>query len=115
MTRLLLIGLLLFHAAWAQTKPVTIFVCGELELFGDQPDVVLNPLLIVEVLSRSTEGCDRGKKFERYRAMPSFREYLLVHQDRRHGEHYSKQDDGSWLLRVRLGLYYSALDLPPLT
>ena len=61
------------------------------------------PLLIVEVLSPSTEGYDRGKKFELYRTIASFREYLLVHQDRRHVEHYSKQDDGSWLLREHSG------------
>ena len=78
-------------------------ICGELELFSDQKDVVLNPLLIVEVLSPSTEGYDRGKKFELYRTVPSFREYLIVHQDQRHVEHYSKQDDGSWILREQTG------------
>src|SRR5258708_8259829 len=78
-------------------------ICGELQLYGDQEDVVLNPLLIVEVLSPSTEGYDRGKKFELYRTIESFREYLLVHQDRRHVEHYSKQEDGSWLLREHSG------------
>jgi len=104
-------------------------VCGDLQFSGDQQDGVINPLLIVEVLSPSTEGYDRGKKFELYRTIQSFREYLIVHQDRRHVEHYSKQEDGSWLLRehsgmegsvvlARLGgrvsladLYASALDL----
>ncbi len=62
-------------------------------------DCILNPLLIVEVLSPSTENYDRGKKFELYRTMESFRGYLIVHQDRRHVEHYSRQEDGSWLLR----------------
>src|ERR1700728_4081380 len=75
-------------------------VCGELEFSGDQRDGVLNPLLIVEVLSPSTEGYDRGKKFELYRTIESFREYLIVHQYRRHGERYSRQEDGSWLLRA---------------
>ena len=65
---------------------------------------MLNPLLIVEVLSPSTEGYDRGKKFESYRTIESFREYLLIHQDRRHVEHYSKQDDGSWVLREHSGV-----------
>ena len=120
-------------SAGLYTYPDCSVVCGELELLGDQQDVVLNPLLIVEVLSPSTEGYDRGKKFELYRAMPSFREYLLVHQDRRHVEHYSKQDEGSWLLREHAGadstvtiarlpvrislgeLYASALGLPPFT
>jgi Uma2 family endonuclease len=79
-------------------------ICGDLETFSDQKDVVLNPLLIVEVLSPSTEGYDRGKKFELYRTIASFREYLIVHQDRRHVEHFSRQDDGSWLLREHAGV-----------
>jgi Uma2 family endonuclease len=74
-------------------------ICGDIEFADNQPDVVLNPLLLAEVLSPSTEAYDRGKKFEIYRTIPGFREYLLVHQDRRRVEHYSKQDDGSgWLL-----------------
>jgi Uma2 family endonuclease len=79
-------------------------ICGELQYFGDQKDGILSPLLIVEVLSPSTEGYDRGKKFELYRTIESFREYLLVHQDRRHVEHYSKQDYGSWILREHSGV-----------
>jgi Uma2 family endonuclease len=80
-----------------------VVVCGEPELSGDARDNLLNPLLIVEVLSPSTEGYDRGKKFELYRRIESFREYLIVHQDQRHVEHYSKQDDGSWVLREYAG------------
>ena len=57
----------------------------------------------MEVLSPSSEGYDRGKKFELYRTLESFREYLIVHQDRRRVEHYSRQDDGSWLLREHSG------------
>ena len=78
-------------------------ICGEMQLSGDQQDNVLNPLLIVEVLSPSTEAYDRGEKFALYRTIVSFQEYLLVHQDRRHIEHYSKQEDGSWLLRDHIG------------
>jgi Uma2 family endonuclease len=111
------------------TYPDCSVICGDLQYSGDQKDVVTNPLLIVEVLSPSTEDYDRGKKFELYRTIDSFREYLIVHQDRRHVEHYSKQDDGSWVLREHSGadgvvaiarlkaqislgeLYASALDL----
>jgi Uma2 family endonuclease len=78
-------------------------ICGELQLSSDQRDNALNPLLIVEVLSPSTEAYDRGKKFELYRTIESFQEYLLIHQDRRHIEHYSKQQDGAWLLREHAG------------
>jgi Uma2 family endonuclease len=76
-----------------------IVVCGDLKYFADHRDVVVNPVLIVEVLSPSTEAYDRGRKFEMYRTIDTFLEYLLIHQDRRHVEHYSKQDDGAWLLR----------------
>jgi Uma2 family endonuclease len=86
------------------TYPDCSVICGEPEYFGNQRDVILNPLLIVEVLSASTEDYDRGKKFELYRTIESFREYLIVHQDRRHVEHYSKQDDGSWVLREHSGV-----------
>jgi Uma2 family endonuclease len=87
------------------TYPDCSVICGDPQFASSQKDVVLNPLLIVEVLSPSTEGYDRGKKFEMYRTIESFREYLIVHQDRRHVEHYSKQDNGGWLLRE-----YSAED-----
>jgi len=86
------------------TYPDCSVICGDLQTFSDQKDVVTNPLLIVEVLSPSTEAYDRGKKFESYRTIESFREYLLIHQDRRHVEHYSKQDDGSWVLRECSGV-----------
>jgi Uma2 family endonuclease len=78
-------------------------ICGDLQYAGDQRDAILNPLLIVEVFSPSTEGYDRGKKFQLYRTIESFREYLIVHQDRQQVEHYSRQDDGSWLLREHTG------------
>lgn len=90
-------------AAGLFTYPDCSVICGELQFAGDQKDVVTNPLLIVEVLSPSTENYDRGKKFELYRTILSFREYLIVHQDERHVEHFSKQDDGSWVLRDHIG------------
>ncbi len=85
------------------TYPDCAVICGDLEYFGDRTDVVLNPVLIVEVLSPSTENYDRGKKFESYRTIASLREYLIIHQDRRQVEYHSKQDDGSWLLREYTG------------
>jgi Uma2 family endonuclease len=85
------------------TYPDCGVFCGKPQFAGDQRDIILNPLLIVEVLSPSTEGYDRGKKFELYRTVPTFREYLLIRQDRPHVEHYSRQDDGGWLLRDHTG------------
>ena len=59
-------------------------------------DVLTNPALIVEVLSKSTEAYDRGDKFSHYKSIPSFGEYLLVAQHRPHVSHFIKQADGSW-------------------
>jgi Uma2 family endonuclease len=59
----------------------------------------VNPALILEVLSESTKDYDRGGKFEQYRTIDAFVEYLLVAQDRPHVEHYTRQPDGSWLLQ----------------
>ena len=65
---------------------------GEPEFNGDRTDEILNPLLIVEVLSPSTEGYDRGDKFRKYRSIPSFEEYLLVSQTEPYIEQYYNLD-----------------------
>jgi Uma2 family endonuclease len=75
-----------------------LVVCGEPQFEDDHLDTLLNPTLIIEVLSESTEGYDRGKKFGFYRTIPSLAEYLLVAQDERRIEQYAKQQDGRWLL-----------------
>lgn len=59
-------------------------------------DVLTNPALIVEILSKTTEAYDRGDKFSHYKSIPSFDEYLLVAQHRTHVSHFIKQADGSW-------------------
>jgi Uma2 family endonuclease len=87
------------EGAGLYTYPDCTVICGEIALWGEHADVVTNPLLLVEVLSPATESYDRGKKFELYRSIPSLREYVIVHQDKRHIEHSSKHDDGSWILR----------------
>lgn len=69
-------------------------VCGEPQFADDEFDTLLNPALIIEVLSPSTEQCDRGRKFEKYRALDSLREYVLIAQDRPHIERYTRQADG---------------------
>ena len=65
---------------------------------------MVNPSVIVEVLSEATEAYDRGKKFEHYRQIPSLREYLLVSQYEAHVELISRQADGQWLLTEASGL-----------
>jgi len=61
-------------------------------------DTLLNPVLIIEVLSPSTEGYDRGAKFAHYRRMEYLREYVLIAQDRYSIERYIRSDDGLWTL-----------------
>ena len=78
--------------------PDVAAVCGEVRFDDEQRDTLLNPSVIVEVLSESTEGYDRGKKFEYYRRLDSLVEYVLVAQDAHHVEHYVRQADNRWLL-----------------
>jgi Uma2 family endonuclease len=78
--------------------PDVIAVCGEPRFLDDREDTLLNPGLLVEVLSPSTEAYDRGRKFEQYKAIESLREYLLVASDRVHADLYTRQPDGRWIL-----------------
>jgi Uma2 family endonuclease len=75
-------------------------VCGKLELTGDRQDNLANPVLIVEVLSPSTESYDRGEKFSLYRSIPSLREYVLVAQNRLSVEVFHRNDAGIWELHL---------------
>jgi Uma2 family endonuclease len=80
------------------TYPDVVVVCDEPRFEDDYVDTLLNPALIVEVLSSSTESYDRGKKFGYYRTVESLAEYLLVAQDEYKIEQYVRQPDGRWLL-----------------
>jgi Uma2 family endonuclease len=78
-------------------------VCGKPEVLPPQKPrrtaTLLNPTIIVEVLSPSTEEDDRGEKFRHYRTIPTLREYILVAQDKIEVEHHARQVDGSWVFR----------------
>ena len=76
--------------------PDATVVCSTPAYGEDERDVLLNPLLIVEVLSPSTERYDRMGKFLRYQHIPSFAEYLLIAQDTPRVELCSRQGDGYW-------------------
>ncbi len=91
--------------------PDVTIVCGEARFSDEERDVLLNPTLIVEVLSPATEAWDRGGKFERYQQLASLQEYLLIAQDRPRVERYARQPDGQWLLAVAAGMQ-AALTLP---
>src|SRR6185437_5705408 len=74
--------------------PDVSVVCGGPQFLDGQLDTLLNPSLVVEVLSPSTEGYDRGRKFELYQEIESLRDYLLVASDRVHADLYTRQADG---------------------
>jgi len=86
------------------TYPDVSVVCGQQRFLDDQEDTLLNPIVIVEVLSDSTEAYDRGKKFEHYRQIPSLREYLLVSQKEPRIEQFIRQPSGEWTLKEAAGL-----------
>lgn len=84
--------------------PDVTVVCGPPQLADARLDILLNPTVLVEVLSESTEAHDRGRKFEGYRGLPSLREYLLVAQAGPHVERYVRQPNGDWTLTDFHGL-----------
>ena len=80
--------------------PDASVTCRPVETDPGDGDTITNPRLVVEVLSDSTEAFDRGEKFVAYRSVPSLVDCLLVSQPAARIEHYSRQADGSWLLRT---------------
>jgi Uma2 family endonuclease len=80
------------------TYPDMVVVCDEPQFEDKVLDTLLNPRVIVEVLSDSTEKYDRGVKFAHYRQLPSVQEYVLVAQDRPLVERYVRQADDTWVL-----------------
>ncbi|HMV87389.1 MAG TPA: Uma2 family endonuclease [Blastocatellia bacterium] len=85
--------------------PDVSVVCGELKIENQLGiEMLVNPVLIVEVLSQSTGAYDHGEKFLAYQALDSFQEYLLVEQDRPHVTRYLRQPDSQWLRGDFIGL-----------
>lgn len=95
------------------TYPDVSVICGELAFDDEHKDTVLNPTVLVEVLSPTTEAYDRGKKFDHYRRIESLREYVLVSQDEPRVERFLRNDDGTWTLAIASGLSES-IALPSL-
>ena len=111
------------------TYPDVVVVCGEPEYLTGRTDVILNPSVVIEVLSPSTEKYDRGAKFRQYQRVPSLNEIVLVAQDEPVVERFVRQADGKWLLttldrlddelvfesvaaRVRLADIYAGVTFP---
>ena len=91
------------------TYPDIVVVCDEPRFEDDVFDTLLNPLVLIEVLSPSTEAYDRGEKFSYYRQIASLKEYVLVSQDKMSIEHYLRQGE-QWLLTV----FHTAEEVLPL-
>lgn len=84
--------------------PDVVVVCGEPQFADESRDNLRNPVVIIEVLSQSTESYDRGLKFIKYRRIESLEEYVLVAQDGALIEHYVRQPNGAWLMSEAVGL-----------
>ena len=86
------------RTADAGTYPDLVALCGERDFQDSRRDLLLNPSLIVEVLSDSTEAYDRGGKFALYRQIPSLRDYLLVSQHQVQVDLFTRGADDRWTL-----------------
>lgn len=91
-------------AADLYTYPDGMVIANPIELKPGRRDTVINPRLLAEVLSDSTEKYDRGDKFAAYRTLPSVQEYLLIDQARPHVEQFIKQSEHQWLFIEHSGL-----------
>lgn len=87
------------RATGLATYPDVTVICGDLERDPDDPNAAINPTVLVEVLSPSTEEYDRGEKFAHYRKIPPLREYLLVSHRERRIERWSRQGTDDWELQ----------------
>ncbi len=76
--------------------PDVAVACGDIEFEDNNFDTLMNPIIIIEILSKSTEAFDRGDKFACYRLIPSLQEYILVSQKRHRIERFVRKDDCSW-------------------
>lgn len=113
------------------TYPDATVVCDQPQYEDNYKDVLLNPMIVVEVLSPSTEAYDRGKKFRHFQTCPSLREIVLIAQDRAAVDHFLRQPaSGQWLLTtfesleammllpsigvgLSLGEIYAKVEFPP--
>ncbi len=83
--------------------PDATVVCEKVLFFDDGKTTIVNPILVVEVLSPSTKLHDETTKFGMYRTIPSFKEYILVNQDTEQVSVFTKQTNGDWLLKDYIG------------
>ena len=88
----------------AYVYPDATVICDEPQFLDNQFDTLLNPTMLVEVLSPSTGNYDRGTKFELYREIDSLTDYLMLSQDEPRIDHYARVDENEWRLKAYRGL-----------
>ena len=93
------------EVAQCYVYPDLLVVCGETRFADYRRDILLNPTLVIEILSPVTEGFDRGEKFRRYRTLSSLQTYVLISQHEPLVEVFERQEDGRWMFNE-----FSALD-----
>lgn len=81
------------------TYPDIMIICDKLKFYADRDDTVINPHIIIEAISRSTEAYDRSKKFLFYRSIPTFQEYILINQYSPHIEQFYIGAENQWLFK----------------
>lgn len=103
------------QAANSYFFPDGMVICGDKQFAQDRTDIVINPTLVVEVLSDSTKGYDRGEKFWNYRQIESLKGYLLIASDQLHIDAYHKTEEGFWVLtdttHLENDIYIPSLDI----
>ena len=83
--------------------PDVMVTCGSLQYVSGHTDMITNPVVIVEVLSGSTERWDRTHKFQKYRRIPTLRDYVLVSQSEMLVEWYTRHENGDWVYHSAIG------------
>ena len=95
--------------------PDVTIVCGERKFHKGNTGIVENPILLVEVLSKSTEDYDKNDKFFTYQNIESFQEYVLISQHKPIVQRYVKQKNGDWVIKATIGLkskvYFESVDV----
>lgn len=96
--------------------PDVVVVCGNPELYDEEEDTILNPTLIIEILSKSTASYDRGEKFALYRQIPTLREYVLIDSTKIWAEVWSKNKEGLWTLvqetnKIEESIFLNSIEL----
>ncbi len=84
------------EANFLNTYPDLSIVCGQPQLYNNRTDTIINPSILIEVLSPSTKDYDRGSKFTLYREIPTLKEYILISSTEYRFEKFARQQDNTW-------------------